>query len=849
MHLITLKKLCYDGMENKGIDEEDRLTYELDVIKNMGYVDYFLITWDFIRYARENNIIVGPGRGSAAGSLVSYTLGITNINPIKYNLIFERFLNPERITMPDIDIDFCYERRQEVIDYVIRKYGSDRVAQIITFGTMAARAVIRDVGRAMNVPYGDVDIIAKMIPFQIGMTIKKALEINSDLKARYTEDETVKELIDTALQLEGMPRHASTHAAGVVITKDPVTEYVPLQKNDECITTQFTMNTLEELGLLKMDFLGLRTLTVIRDTIDMVYDNFNKKIDIDNIGLDDKNVYMMIANGNTTGVFQLESAGMTSFMKDLKPGSLEDIIAGISLFRPGPMDSIPRYIKNKNSQEDVSYPHPKLKEILSVTYGCMVYQEQVMQIVREIGGYSLGRADLVRRAMSKKKMDVMQKERLHFTEGALGNGVSKEIADKLFDEMIDFASYAFNKSHAAAYAVIAYQTGWLKYYYPTEFMAAMLNSYIGSSSRVSRYIDDCKSMKIDVLPPDINESNVRFSVINKKIRFGLCAIKNVGSGIIKDVTDERKENGNYRSFIDFCERTSKLDINKRCVESLIKAGSFDSMNKNRAQLMAVFEKIIDGINNTRKRNVEGQVSMFEMNSAGKEQSGLADYKFPDIKDYPQKMMLAMEKEMLGLYISGHPLDNFKDEILEKTTVSSMDLYTDEENENSKKINDGMNVTVGGIVTNRTIKTTKNNKTMAFIEIGDFGGTMEIVVFPEIYERNKMILIEDNIIYIKGSINMKEEEQAKIIANTIYPVKKEIRKTLCIKIDEELEEERFLSLKALLNYFSGNSKCIIAVDKNGRTMKNDSYYVDINDNLLNELIFKFGKENIKLIDNA
>ncbi|NMB95312.1 MAG: DNA polymerase III subunit alpha, partial [Clostridiaceae bacterium] len=619
-HFQYLKSLCMDGMikrygSNYSSDKQKRLDYELSVIKEMGYVDYFLIVWDFIKFAKDNGIMVGPGRGSGAGSIVAYCLGITNIDPLRFNLLFERFLNPERISMPDLDIYFCYERRQEVIDYVVKKYGTDRVAQIITFGTMAARAVIRDVGRAMDIPYGQVDAIAKMIPFRIGMTINKAIEINPELRDIYDNDEDIKELINTSKILEGMPRHSSTHAAGVVISKEPIVEYVPLQKNDENITTQFSMGNLEELGLLKMDFLGLRTLTVLRDAAETIWKIHGKIIDYDNMILDDANIYKMISEGKTTGLFQLESSGMTQFMKELKPSCIEDIIAGISLYRPGPMDQIPRYIKNKNNPDMVKYDHPLLEEILNVTYGCMVYQEQVMQIVRSLAGYSMGRADLVRRAMSKKKADIMKEERQNFIygktdekgnvviEGAIRRGVDEKTANKIFDEMMDFASYAFNKSHAAAYAVIAYQTAWLKYYYPTEFMAALLNSYLGNTDKISRYIAECKAMGIEILPPDINESDVKFSVVNGKIRFGMAAVKNAGEHAVIEIIRERKKNKEFNSFIDFCERINLRDVNKKCIESLIKCGAFDSMGIYRSKLLTVFEKVIDRIHETKRKNI------------------------------------------------------------------------------------------------------------------------------------------------------------------------------------------------------------------------------------------------------
>ncbi|HEX2927606.1 MAG TPA: DNA polymerase III subunit alpha, partial [Ruminiclostridium sp.] len=754
-----LKEQCYSGLKERygeGCSDEivQRLEYELSVIAQMGYVDYFLIVWDFIRYARDNGIMVGPGRGSAAGSIVAYALGITSIDPLKYNLLFERFLNPERVSMPDIDIDFCYERRQEVIDYVIRKYGKDRVSQIITFGTMAARAVIRDVGRALDISYGEVDVIAKMIPFQPGMNIDKALELNQELKKRYETNDETRVLIDTARSLEGLPRHASTHAAGVVISKEPIVEYVPLQLNDNNVTTQVTAVPLEELGLLKMDFLGLRTLTVIRDTVDLIEQCHGIKIDIQKMDYTDKEVYKMISEGKTAGVFQLESAGMTQFFKELQPNSLEDIIAGNALYRPGPMDQIPRYIRNKNNPKEIKYHHPLLRNILDVTYGCIVYQEQVMQIVRELAGYSMGRSDLVRRAMSKKKISVMEQERKNFiygitddegnevVKGAVKNGVDETTANKIFDEMMDFASYAFNKSHAAAYAVVTYQTAWLKHYYPVEFMAASINSFLGSSEKVSQYVNECKTLNIQVLPPDVNESNVKFTVVNNNIRFGLAAIKNVGENAIQSVITERTQNGGFTSFLDFCQRIEGRDINKRCIESLIKSGAFDSLKVYRSKLMAVYERLLDSISQTRKKNMDGQMSIFEMMSEPQE---MLQEDYPDIKEYPANVMLAMEKEMLGLYVSGHPLSEFQDVLDKNVNLYSKDMFIDlDENPGDmelsvRKLQDSMRVTVGGIVVSRKTKATKNNNMMAFIGLEDLYGTMELIVFPTIFERFSQLL--------------------------------------------------------------------------------------------------------------
>jgi DNA polymerase-3 subunit alpha len=897
-----LKGLCFEGLKRR-IDAmtgnemtadrvqsyQERLEYELDVIERMGYVDYFLIVWDFIRYAKENDIMVGPGRGSAAGSLVAYCLGITNIDPIKYSLLFERFLNPERISMPDIDVDFCYERRQEVIDYVVEKYGEDKVSQIITFGTMAARAVIRDVGRALDIPYAEVDAIAKMIPFQLGMTIDKALEINPELRTVFEEDERINELISTARLLEGMPRHASTHAAGVVISKDPITEYVPLQKNDDIVTTQFTMGELEELGLLKMDFLGLRTLTVIRDACKFIKDNYGVDIDLDTLKMDDPLVFKLIAEGKTAGVFQLESKGMTQFFKELVPTSFEDIIAGISLYRPGPMEQIPRYIKNKKNPQELKYHHLLLENILNVTYGCMVYQEQVMQIVRDIAGYSMGRSDLVRRAMSKKNHEVMEKERENFVygivddegnilvEGAVRRGVDELTANKIFDEMIDFASYAFNKSHAAAYAVIAYQTAYLKNYWPVEFMAALLNSFIGSSEKISQYIMDCRNMGIEVMPPDINESDVNFSVVGGKIRFGLSAVKNAGQSAAMAIIQERKENGNFSSFIDFCERIDTHNINKRCIESLIKSGAFDSFDVFRSKLVAVYEKVIDGIQQNKRKNIEGQMTLFDMDLA-KEDTDSSEDIYPDIKEYDVKSLLSMEKEMLGLYLSGHPLMEYRDILSRNVSCYSTDLLhvsdkqdeLDDENvlselANTKKLKDGMRVQVAGIIANKKLTTTKNNHLMAFLTLEDLYGTMEVIVFPNTLAQYSNLIIEENIVLIKGKLSIKEEEQGKIICEEVRPLKMDNNKNLIsynnqdfaekkseqaklyIKISGTEDREFMASLESLLKFFNGNIPVYLCKDDGtGKRLKRD-FWVNPNSTLMNELFERFGEKNVVLIN--
>jgi len=864
-----LSKLCHEGLierygKNAAPNIVERLVYELSVIRQMGYVDYFLIVWDFVRFAREKGIMVGPGRGSGTGSLAAYCLKITNVDPIKYNLIFERFLNPERISMPDFDIDFCVARRQEVIDYVIKKYGEDRVAQIITFGTMAARGAIRDVGRALDMPYGEVDQIAKMIPFMPGMTIDNALELSPDLKERYEEDERVAELINTAKLLEGMPRHASTHAAGVVISKDPITEYVPLQKNDDITTTQFPMGTIEELGLLKMDFLGLMNLTIIRDAIGMIEQNHNVRIDIDNIPFDDAEVYKMIAKGKTSGVFQLEGIGMTQFMTELKPESLEDIIAGISLYRPGPMDQIPKYVKYKNNPDEIVYKHPLLEKILCVTYGCIIYQEQVMQIVRELAGYSMGRSDLVRRAMAKKKADIMNQERKNFiygitdekgnviVKGAIRNGVDEKTANDIFDEMVDFASYAFNKSHAAAYAVVAYQTAWLKYHYPVEFMAALLNGALGDSTKVSKYVNECKSMGIQVLPPDINESHISFKVVNGRIRFGLTAVKNVGINAVKLIITERQKNGPFKNFRDFCERIGGQDVNKRCIESLIKCGAFDSFGIYRSKLMAVYEKMIDGVANRIKKNIEGQLSLFQISDSGLVDDEKENY--PELNEYPHEMLLSMEKDMLGLYISGHPLDEYRNVLKNYVTLYSTDLELEsgedgrEINGEIKNIKDGMNVSIGGIITGRTTKTTKSNNMMAFITVEDLYGSIEVIVFPTILKKYQRLLEVESIVLINGKVSIKEEEAPKIICESVEPVKNITKAArIYLRITEEIDEETERSIEPLLKFFNGNTPVCLYYEKDKRRKDLDrEFWVNVNDCLVAELAARLGNENVRFV---
>lgn len=850
-----LRNLCYEGLykryKNPGKEVIERLDYELSVIKQMGYVDYFLIVWDFIKFAKDNGIMTGPGRGSAAGSLVAYTLGITNIDPIKYNLLFERFLNPERVSMPDIDSDFCYERRQEVIDYVVKKYGKENVAQIITFGTMAARAVIRDVGRALNYPYAEVDVIAKMIPFELGMTIDKALSLNPELKVRYENEEKVKQLIDISRSLEGLPRHASTHAAGVVISKEPLVNYVPLQKNEDSIVTQFPMTTLEELGLLKMDFLGLRTLTVIRDTIEMVKKNKGVIIDFDSMEYDDLKVYELISKGETEGVFQLESPGMKQFMTELKPKNLEDIIAGISLYRPGPMDQIPRYLANRNHPESIVYDHPLLKPILDVTYGCMVYQEQVMQIVRDVAGYSLGRSDLVRRAMAKKKMDVMEQERKNFiygivdeegnviVPGALRNGLDEVTANKLFDEMLDFANYAFNKSHAAAYAVIAYQTAYLKRYYPVEFMAALLNSFVDNLDKIAFYVQVCKKMGIKVLPPDINESDSYFTVVEDKIRFGLSAVKNVGLNMTMEIVSERERNGKFKSVVDFFERMQDSQLNKKAVESLIKAGAFSSFGVRRSQLLSVYDKLMENIKKNRNNNLNGQISLF----GEVEQSHGVEFEFPDVEEFPKNRLLSMEKETLGLYISGHPLEEYMEDIPKISNATTLDLKVSEEEMFQPKLQDNQEVVIAGVIATKKIKFTKNNNMMAFVTIEDLYGTVEVIVFPTVYEKYSSIIKEDNPVVVRGKVSLKEEEEPKILCDEIKLLSQAIVKKLYLNLQDSTKIE---IVKQILRKNPGNMPVVLKLNSKKLLAANRDLWVNGSKELIKQLYVVLGEENVKVI---
>lgn len=895
-----LKKTCYEGLierynvfkelENQELDynkvdnivdnsEEakklvDRLEYELGVIKQMGYVDYFLIVWDFIKFSYDHGIPTGPGRGSAAGSIVAYTLGITKIDPIKYNLIFERFLNPERVSMPDIDSDFCYERRQEVIDYVVEKYGKDCVSQIITFGTMAARLCIRDVGRAMNYSYTEVDKIAKMIPTMLGITIEKALDINPELKAAYDNDERVKNLIDVSMDLEGLPRHSSTHAAGVVISSKPLVEYVPLQKNDEMIVTQFGMTTLEELGLLKMDFLGLRTLTVMNDAIKMVKENRGIDIDLDKIDMDDKEVYKMIGEGKTTGVFQLESAGMTSFMKELKPDSLEDIIAGISLYRPGPMSEIPRYIECKKNPDKVVYDTPQLEDILNVTYGVMVYQEQVMEIVRKLAGYSMGRSDMVRRAMSKKKHKVMEEERKNFiygitdengevvVPGCIRNGIDEKIANKIFDNMMDFASYAFNKSHAAAYAVVGYQTAFLMRYYPVEMLAAMMNSIMGISEKIAHYITIAESMGIQVLPPDVNESFGKFTVKGDTIRFGLSAVKNVGSNVVEGLVQARNNKGKFESLVDLINKMETGCLNKRAIECLIKAGAMDCFNVFRSKMLAVHEKLIDNISSDKKRNIDGQISLF----GASEELKNPNVNYPNIKEFDKRNLLAMEKEMTGLYITGHPLDDYAKSLKIQTTNEIAEVFSEEEtldmNETDellgnvqifnkeKAIQDNDRVILGGILAKVNQKITRNNSIMAFLTLEDLSGDIEVIVFPKTLEKVKSLCVTDSLVIIKGRMSIKEDEAPKLICESIEPLEKIDNSKLYLRLDNEAKAKEFnYKLKVLLtDEQKGDVPVYFYAAKENRKFRAPrDRWVSLESDIKDILSQMIGEENVRVVE--
>ena len=855
-----LKELCETGLVKRYGDPppqelQERLSYELSTIKNMGYVDYFLIVWDFIRFAKSQGIAVGPGRGSAAGSIVSYCLEITNIDPIRYQLIFERFLNPERVSMPDIDIDFCYERRQEVIDYVYEKYGKDKVVQIVTFGTMAARMAVRDVGRVLDIPYVQVDNVAKMIPMELGITIEKALKSNPELKQAYESDDVVKNLIDMSMRLEGLPRHTSIHAAGVVIGSKPLDEFVPLSRGaDNVITTQFTMTTIEELGLLKMDFLGLRTLTVIQDAARMIGKKLGYDFSIDTIDYDDAKVYEMIGQGKTEGVFQLESAGMKSFMKELKPTNLEDVIAGISLYRPGPMDFIPKYIKGKQNQDSIQYTCPELEEILAPTYGCIVYQEQVMQIVMRLAGYTLGRSDLVRRAMSKKKGDVMARERQNFVygneeegvEGCIKRGIPEETANKIFDEMIDFAKYAFNKSHAAAYAVVSYQTAWLRCYYPVEFMAALLTSVITNPKKITEYINTCRVMGISILPPDINEGEAGFSVAGDSIRYGLAAIKSLGKNVIDVMTQEREANGKYKDLKDFMGRLTSKEINKRTIENLIKSGALDSFGKTRKQQMLVYPVVLEQVNREKKESMSGQMSLFDFFSV--EEKKEFEMQYPDVGEYDDAQKLALEKDVLGIYVSGHPLEKYMDSIEKQTTARSTDFEPDEESGRAI-VRDGQHYVVGGLISNITAKLTKNNQNMAFVTLEDLYGTVEIIVFPTIYQNVKPYLIEDNGLYVKGRASV-SEESGKLIAEYIVPID-QIPKEVWIQTENIGEfTDKQQDLYKIIRKYPGKDEIVI-FSKKEKAIKRLPTYENISakNDVFSELKSLFGEKNVKVREKS
>lgn len=866
-----LRRLCREGFEKRYPEPTEeasaRLEYELNTIFQMGYVDYFLIVWDFIRYAKEHGIMVGPGRGSGAGSIVAYCLNITMLDPLKYHLLFERFLNPERVTMPDIDVDFCFERRQEVIDYVTRKYGEDHVSQIITFGTMAARGVIRDVGRVLGYTYQEVDTIAKMVPMELGITLDKALAVNPELHAAYENDPRVQRLVLTALLLEGMPRHAGTHAAGVLITKEPVTHYVPLQKNDDVITTQFPMGNIEKLGLLKMDFLGLRTLTVIRDTLDLLSEQ-GITMSAQDIPMDDANVYAMISRGETDGVFQLESAGMRSFLSNMRPENFEDIIAAISLYRPGPMDSIPRYIQGKQDPSSIRYITPQLSKILDVTYGCIVYQEQVMQIVRELAGYSYGRSDLVRRAMSKKKHDVMAKERHNFVyglpegnvPGAVARGISAEAAEQIFDEMTSFASYAFNKSHAAAYGVVSVQTAWLKHYYPAEYMAAVMSSMMGNSAKIAGYIYYCRKSGIPMLPPSVNESMGKFTVSaadgKKGIRFGLSAVKGIGEKAVESIVKERRRGGPYRNIFDFCNRLDSEYVNKRCVESLIKSGAFDGMGGSRCQCANVFEQVMDANSQRRRSNIDGQMSLFD-DLAGSMQRSSASETYPDVHEYSWPHLLSMEKEMTGVYISGHPLDEYMDALdgLSFTTAGIEDMSEEEDKGLS---HDGQSVRMGGLVIALRPKATRKGSMMAFLTLEDLTGQIECLLFPAIYEKYGHTIKQDEPVILEGKLSVREDEETKLLVDSILPLKREApddpnlsdaerAKTANVKVYVRLKRSDFPECERILHKLPGNIPVYLNLpEENITLLAPRDWWCEDGDDAYANLLDILPKENIKVV---
>ena len=851
-----LHHLCYEGLNRRYGSEKpeltERLDYELSVIRNMGFIDYFLIVWDFINYAKTNGIIVGPGRGSAAGSIVAYTLAITDIDPLKYDLLFERFLNPERVSMPDIDVDFCYERRGEVIDYVVSKYGKDNVAQIVTFGTLAAKGVIRDVGRVLDMPYAQVDAIAKMIPKELNITIDKALKMNPLLKKEYDENSQIKYLIDMSKRLEGLPRHTSMHAAGVLISQKAVDEYVPLSRSsDGTITTQYIMTTLEELGLLKMDFLGLRTLTVIQDAVNLVKKNKGVTINLHDIDYNDKQVLDYIGTGKTDGIFQIESAGMKSFMKELKPESLEDIIAGIALYRPGPMDFIPKYLKGKNDRDSITYDCPQLEPILKTTHGCIVYQEQVMQIVRDLAGYTLGRSDLLRRAMSKKKQAVMEKERKNFVygneeegvDGCIKRGIDEATAHKIYDEMIDFAKYAFNKSHAAAYGVVSYQTAYLKYYYPVEFMASLLTSVIDNSSKVIEYVQTCKGMGIDILPPDINQSERNFTAQGGAIRYGLSALKSIGKAMVDQLVAERNARGPFQNLQEFLERISECDLSKRIVESLIKAGALDCLEGNRRQKMMIYTSIMDNISQSKKKMMAGQMSLFDI--VDDELKSDFEIKFPKVNEFSKQELLAFEKEVIGLYVSGHPLEEYQNMWKKNITRTSLDFQLNDEDETA--VADNAREIIGGIISEVTVKVTKQNSVMAFVTIEDLYGTVEVLVFPKLYEKYRQIIAEDNKVFITGRVTSGGEENAKMICETITSFDDKSSE-LWIRFENKEEyEEKYPQLLENIKLSNGKDKIVIYLNQEkAKKILPASCNVNADQQFLWKMQALFGENNVRIV---
>ena len=854
-----LNRLCDEGFALRYPDDDGtlraRLDYELGTIKSMGYVDYFLIVWDFINFAKSHGIAVGPGRGSAAGSIVAYCLKITDIDPIRYQLLFERFLNPERVSMPDIDVDFCYERRQEVIDYVVEKYGKDQVAQIVTFGTLAARGVIRDVGRVMDLPYSLCDQVSKMVPAELNITLDLALQKNPELKTLYESDEQVKKLIDMSKRLEGLPRHTSMHAAGVVISRTSIDEYVPLSRGaDGTIVTQFTMTTLEELGLLKMDFLGLRTLTVIQDAVKMIEKDYGVKLDLEHIDYDDKKVMDSLGTGKNEGVFQLESGGFKTFMKELKPTTLEDIIAGISLYRPGPMDFIPKYLKGKNDPASITYTCPQLEPILKPTYGCIVYQEQVMQIVRDLAGYTLGRSDLVRRAMSKKKAAVMAKERQNFVygnaeegvKGCIANGIDEKTANQIYDDMTDFAKYAFNKSHAAAYAVVAYQTAFLKFYYPKEFMAALMTSVMDNTTKVSEYILACRNMGIPILPPDINEGYSGFSVSGNGIRYGLSAIKSVGRAVVDVIIAERENGGLFKSLDDFVSRMSNKEVNKRTLESFIKSGALDTLPGTRKQKLIVSGDLLESKAREKKMVMEGQLSFFDL--APEEEKNNFQITFPNVGEYDKQTLLAFEKETIGIYVSGHPMEEYREVWEKNVTAKTSDFVVDEDGKTV--VEDNSNVVIGGMITSKKVKTTKTNQLMAFITIEDLVGTVEVLVFPKIYEKNRPAFTEENKVFVRGRASIGDDPVGKLICEEVIPFTDNPNELWLQFENQAFYESHIDDVMAALRDSDGKDRVVMYL-KEERKMRrlSENWAVLAGPDLLGRLYRILGEKNVKVVQKV